>query len=225
MTDRAIEFFGRELGGKIEYIPPNEETLHQWRTEIQTIAQYIEDEDITELSILSSPINVYLRKIGWHSRESHDKNSLWRPGELSGASIMDKLLEKRNGQKLDKEEINLLAISLWMMQHMDYNGPVDFYMTGAKLLLGGQRKMADLLTGKKIGNCLDAAQFVDLMAKQFGISGQIKKIRSHRYFQVAGGSGNVVDIWWGLARGGLFSEQEYKHLLKSKRLGDDHEDL
>jgi len=108
---------------------------------------------------------------------------------------------------MDEEGKILLSIASWVIREQD---KWRKWRVLAKIIKGGEFSLSSFLRDQGIPNCLDTAVLVSRMAENFGITGNINLTKesrfSHRYFE--SNAGNIVDIWWGWKRGGIFQDKE-----------------
>lgn len=163
----------------------------------------IEDEDQELIEIWKEEINKILDDLKTKKiQEVQDAM-----GPYYGKSI-ESIYVALEREGLDEGDIIMLAISLWVTRQMVWRGYVD---VAKHFLKGGTRDLFSMQQRNNgINNCLDASVLASRMAKEFGVSGDVKtwgKGRfKHRYFQ--DDKGKVIDPWWGYERAGLFQNEK-----------------
>src|SRR3989339_606720 len=191
--DKSSSLSGRLLGNEHVYLVPETEKIEKWTTEINEILEAIEfgDENFLETIIFS--VNQDIR------------------GQVGGVPLG---LRKVNANEIfnllkdedffrDKQAKTMLAIGLWVIQAIRWEGMWDSHR---KLLKGGRKNLSDLRENG-VRNCFDSTAFAKIMFPQYKIEGDIASIGPHRFW--IANDGRVLDVWWGMSeRGGVFESKE-----------------
>jgi len=192
----AENLYARKFGLNEYRIPPEErEKLDEWKEQAQAIIDILLVEPFDQENV---------------------KAELNAKGIFS--SVLDSALSRVNSENYDLNKGKLLAIGLWIDS---VKGQWRWISSVMKVALGGEHKLSQALKGTGSANCIDTAVMTQVMCQEFGIAGEVKTLSEktpHHYFIAE--TGEVVDIWKGKQRGGLYLD--YTDYDKNRSRTFDH---
>lgn len=166
-----------------------------------------------------------LEKLAKWKQEIDDSIHKIKSGDL------EELMKKKNGkyignpadiksmietEKFSEKDIILLAIGFFILKNKSPWGQGNIR---TKVLKGGEVDMEELLTEEGRTNCIDGAVIAKELASHYGISGQVKTSLLHGFFQTD--EGQVLDAFYGHARGGVFTTvKQYNEFVKKMAIRD-----
>ena len=109
---------------------------------------------------------------------------------------------------VDKEDVVLASIALWVQRNQ--NNWVGTWVVIRRIARGGFYDVTSFVKSGIRPSCLDTTVLFEVLAREFGISGAVKKTPSpygHRYWQSQ--SGRIVDVLWGSWRAGLYRDEKH----------------
>lgn len=193
------KIFSEKVGPlrKYEVLKPEEKIIEDWVKGVSEIYEALNNGEVEELE------------------------NLMRGGNYK-MSVKD-VLKKQNLASLNEEQKILLATTLWTYREQNawrgkgWKEKLPYLWRFAK---GGEVDMSQFVKKEWVPNCIDSALLVHVLAEKMGVSGSVKRVgEHHRYWQ--SDAGDVVDVWWGYRRGGVFTDQEeYQTRAKEKQSKD-----
>lgn len=119
----------------------------------------------------------------------------------------------------NNEAKKLLSIGLWLWREQggEWSGERKIIW---KVLTENSVKLSSFLDKEGAPSCVDTSYLIKVLADQFGIKGEVEKVREgrlpHRYFKTE--SGKIMDYWWSRGTAGLKLNSGAFEKVKSKKV-------